>query len=223
MNQRLSALMLCLPGALLSGCNSTAPSAPQTPTTIQTTANGLRALPGPRVAHPGEYRVARYQRVPGGDNAYRATYTHKRLADYAEQLAMELMQRLTVRGDKAELHIGVASFVELSASLRRTSPLGNKLAESLIAEVQAYGVPVVDYKAMNVVELDAQGDYLFSRQRSRLPKGRRIDYVLAGTIERSGRGATINARIVSLAGGEVIASASGFVPQVVIQDLFPRG
>lgn len=152
-------------------------------------------------------------------NSYQPRYTHKKLDDYAEQITMELMKR--ARSLHGGSRVGIASFVELDASLETTSPLGNQLAESFIKEVQEYGVPVVDFKTRGGVRVTPSGDLAFSRDSWDLSKVP-LDYVLSGTMLRNEKGVNVSARIVSVDDNVVVASASGFIPHFVVNSVIPE-
>ena len=152
-------------------------------------------------------------------HSYQPKYTHKNIGEYAEQLAMELMRQ--ARQLDAKSRIGVASFVALDASLQQTNALGNQLAESLMREMQAYGIQVVDYKMMNRINVDQEGDRIFSRNRFKLRRAD-MDYVLAGTMHRNEKGVRVNARIVSLDSQSVVASAKGFIPHFIVNEVVPE-
>ena len=151
---------------------------------------------------------------------YNPDYTHKQLASYAEQLTMRLMENNTALSKASR--VGIASFVELNHDLRQATVLGNQLAEVMITELQDFGVPVVDFKLTGNIDVGNSGDFVFSRKSRELSGSLEIDYLLAGTVIRNQKGATVNARIMSATSHEVIASASLFIPQFVVEQLSPR-
>ncbi|WP_088332283.1 FlgO family outer membrane protein [Lacimicrobium sp. SS2-24] len=153
------------------------------------------------------------------DNGYQAGYIHKTLNDYAEQLAMGLVHSLAE--PSAQGRVAVGSFVELDTSLTTTSVLGNQLAEKLVAQLQEFGLAVVDIKTMPVIEVGRDGDRVFSRDVRNLSRKQQLDYVVSGTLIRNSRGIQINSRMVSLKDQQVVASASGFIPRVVADSLVP--
>lgn len=152
-------------------------------------------------------------------NSYQPKYTHKTVDDYAEQITMKLMSQ--ARYLDAGSRIGVASFVAFDRTLQRTDALGNQLAESFIKEVQAYGLPVVDFKMMSGIEVRRDGDIVFSRQARDLTQTQ-VDYVLSGTMHRNEKGVRVNARIVSLEEKTVVATARGFIPHFVVNEVVPN-
>lgn len=150
---------------------------------------------------------------------YSPQFTHKGLTDYAQQLAMKLVQN----GPKlnSTLTVGVASFVAFDQSLSQTSVLGNQLAEVLMGEVQQFGLSVVDFKITDGISVGSQGDLVFSRSAARLAQNQAIEYILSGTLISNEKGVNVNARIVSLQNKQVISSASILIPHFMVRDLQP--
>lgn len=152
------------------------------------------------------------------NSSYKPRYTHKLLNDYAEQITMQLMQK--AKRLVTQSTIGVGSFVMLNRDLQTTSILGNQLAESFMNEVQAYGISVVDFKTMDGVAVESNGDLVFSRESRLLDP--EMDYVLSGTMQQTVRGIQINARIIQFEDKVVVASAKGFIPHFVVSSLMPE-
>ncbi len=145
--------------------------------------------------------------------------THKALNDYAASLAMALMDG-SVQVNTDEL-IGIASFVRLNRSLRETTVLGNQLSEYLIAELQQYGLGVVDFKLANSLDVTDYGDLALSREGRRIAKRMEMDHILTGTLVEQPRGVNVNARIISIDQQRVVASANVFIPAFVVTSLVP--
>ncbi|GGF53717.1 FlgO family outer membrane protein [Alteromonas lipolytica] len=145
--------------------------------------------------------------------------THKALNDYAASLAMSLMEG-SVQVNTNQL-IGIASFVRFNRSLRETTVLGNQLAEYLIAELQHYGLGVVDFKLANTLDVTPYGDLALSREGRRIAKRMEMDHVLTGTLVEQPRGVSVNARIISLEKQRVVASANVFIPSFIVTSLVP--
>ena len=143
--------------------------------------------------------------------------THKRLNDYASQLAMGLMENATRLSQKDM--VGVASFVRLNQSLSESTVLGNQLSEYLITELQDFGLAIVDFKLMGGITVTPVGDFVLTRSGEALAKQVEMDHVVTGTIIEGERGVRVNARIVSLKNKQVVASAAVFIPAFVVMDL----
>lgn len=154
--------------------------------------------------------------MPVPRTSYRPAYTHKALSDYAEQMTMNLLQK--TRHITPNSRIAIASFVDFSQDLQTTSVLGNRLSESFMAEMQSYGLSIVDYKAMQSIEVTKDGDLFFDRSG---PRGQ-MQYVLTGTLHRSSRGVEVNARIVNIYDQVIVATTKGFIPHFVVSSLSPE-
>lgn len=153
-------------------------------------------------------------------NNYSPHYSHKKLHDYAEQIAMNLMSKAKMLNIDTKL--AVASFVNLDSSLRTSSVLGNQLAESFINEMQAYGVSVVDFKLMPQIVVTESGDFVFTRSAMEMMTNSQMDYVLTGTLQQNEKGVLVNARIVNFDSQVVVSSATGFIPHFIVSSLTPE-
>lgn len=152
---------------------------------------------------------------------YTPDITHKALNDYAEQLAMSLMDGAVLLN--TEELIGVASFVRFNHSLRESTILGNQLSEYLIHELQQYGLGVVDFKLSRTLDVTEHGDLALTREGQRLAKRLQMDHILTGTLVELPRGVNVNARIVAVDQQRVVASANIFIPSFVVTSLVPTG
>jgi TolB-like protein len=150
---------------------------------------------------------------------FRPSFSHKSLADYAGQLSMQLLRNSA--GMKKDDLIGVASFVRLDKSLQQTNILGNQLAEYFISEIQQFGLAVVDFKMTSTLNITQRGDFVFSREALKLAENMKMDHMLSGTMIDKSKGVQINARIISIENGRVVASASVLIPHFIAQSLRP--
>lgn len=140
-----------------------------------------------------------------------------RLSEYTEQMAADLQN--DVRGMQVEQTIVVASFVHLDSTLQTTDALGIQLAESFINDLQQIGLPVADHKLMGVLNVNEKGDFAFSRDTGQFYNEVNIGYVLTGTMQKKSKGLVVNARLINYTTNKVIASASKFLPNVVVNNL----
>jgi TolB-like protein len=150
---------------------------------------------------------------------FRPSFSHKSLADYVGQLSMQLL-RNSADMKKDDL-IGVASFVRLDRSLQQTNILGNQLAEYFISEMQQFGLAVVDFKMTSTLNITQRGDFVFSRDSLALAENMKMDHMLSGTMIDKSKGVQINARIIAIENGRVVASASVLIPHFIAQSLRP--
>ncbi|WP_218355345.1 FlgO family outer membrane protein [Alteromonas lipotrueiana] len=145
-----------------------------------------------------------------------ASQTHKPLYDYADQLAMKLMA--SASGLKTA-KIGITSFVRLNASLQQTTVLGNQLAEYLMVGLQDYGVSVIEYKLAPSLAVTPYGDIALTRDARMLKTSASIDHILTGTLVEMPRGVQVNARIVAIETGQLVAATSLQIPAFMVTSL----
>tara|TARA_R110000772_G_scaffold13210_7_gene39445 strand:+ start:7368 stop:8360 length:993 start_codon:yes stop_codon:yes gene_type:complete len=173
-----------------------------------------KKVPGPaQSASIESNELGRYTSSHGGIFAN----SKVQLSDYTRQLAGKLAKFTALEGST----VGVASFVDFNETLRSSSSLGNQFAEGLATELPSYGVSVVDFKMTKYIEVSAMGDLALSRDGQKLNGQTNMDYVLTGTLVATHRGVKINSRVVSVEDNSVIAAASIFVPQGLLQQIQP--
>jgi TolB-like protein len=139
------------------------------------------------------------------------------LGEYTQQMAAELQK--DVQGMHVDAPIVVASFVHLDSSLQTTNTLGIQLAEFFINDLQQIGLPVADHKLMGTLDVNAKGDFAFSRDMEQFYSYVDIGYVLTGTMIKNSRGLIVNARLVNFKTNAVVASSSKFLPNIVVNGL----
>lgn len=139
---------------------------------------------------------------------------HKQLADYVEQMVMAMMPQLQQRDVHA---IAVTSFVEFDDSLERSTILGNQLAEDFMAEARKQGLAVVDFKQTGKIRVTRHGDFSFSRNADALNDKLKPEYILSGVVRYGAEHVKINARLVSVADNQVVASSDGQLPYFVVK------
>lgn len=146
--------------------------------------------------------------------------THKRLGDYASQLAMGLMDNAT-KLSSSDL-IGIASFVRFNRSLQEPTILGNQLSEYLMTELQDYGLAVVDFKLTKSLSVTPYGDLALSRDAIDIARQVEMDHIVTGTMIEDERGVRVNARIIAVSNKQIVASASVFIPGFIVSGLYPQ-
>ena len=139
------------------------------------------------------------------------------LHEYTQQMAAELQR--DVLGIQVDAPIVVASFVDLDSSLQNTNTLGIQLAEFFINDLQQIGLPVADHKLMGTLDVNAKGDFAFSRDMDQFYNYVDIGYVLTGTMIKNSRGLIVNARLINFKTNVVVASSSKFLPNIVLNGL----
>jgi TolB-like protein len=114
--------------------------------------------------------------------------------------------------------IAITSFVCLD-NFQPTTRLSNILSEGLLHEMQVRGYKIIDFKTMDNIKIDSKGDFLFSRNISKLRKTLNIDYALTGTYVKYRSGTVVNARIIDLKTHVILSSAQIFVPKQVMKHI----
>lgn len=141
------------------------------------------------------------------------------LGEYVEQIATDLLQNMLVPVGGAS--VGITSFVEFSTNLSSINMVGAILAEEFIFELQRNGIMVVDYKVQDSVEVKGSGDFIFSRNNTKLTLNGVMKYVLVGTLIYNKQGIWVNARIVDIESKEVVSSAKKLVPYFILDSIVP--
>lgn len=156
---------------------------------------------------------------------YRNINSNHSAAATVNQLISALSNQLTQNKDFINIEeskIAITSFVCLD-NFKSVSRLSNILSENLIHEMQVRGYKIIDFKTMNNIHIDNKGDFLFSRDISKLRTDLNIDYALTGTYVKYKSGIVVNARIVDLKTHIVYSSAQIFIPKRVIKRIIPTG
>ena len=108
--------------------------------------------------------------------------------------------------------IAITSFVALN-NFDKTTIVSNIISENLIHELQVRGYKVIDYKTMDTIKINKDGDFVFSRDTNKLRKQYDINLVLSGTCTSYKRGLVINARILDMRDHSVVSTAQIWVPK----------
>lgn len=172
---------------------STAESSPFTMKPIRTSANALHNLPAPE----------------------------RNINFYVRGLMQDLISNLQFVNETTP--VAVTSFVMLDSDYQSATLLGNQIAESLVHEIHKFGIPVIDFKTSSTIQIDEQGDYIFSRNPEKMTEDLPIHYVFGGTMVKHQGGYLVNARVVGLNSKAVVASAQSFIPSAVSNALIDHG
>ncbi|MCJ8294157.1 MAG: FlgO family outer membrane protein [Colwellia sp.] len=149
------------------------------------------------------------------DKGFTPQYHHKLLTDYVEQLAMKLTD--SIQSPSHLTPIAIASFVSFNESLHQAGPAGNQIAELLYAELQSFGLVMLDYKTSEFINITRSGDFVFDRNEYYdYYGGENLDYVLSGTLITVERGLLVNARIISTRDKHVVAAAKLLIPNFAL-------
>lgn len=151
---------------------------------------------------------------PTANDEVYSFHTHQLVDGYTDRLAHDLFKNL--RGRDITQSVAVTSFVNLDGTLQNTQKLGNLVSESLLGQVQAYDIPIIDIHLMGGVSITSTGDYAFSRDINEMLYSHKAGYVLSGVLIRNERGFTVNARIMDLRTKHIVSAASTFIPSYVV-------
>lgn len=135
----------------------------------------------------------------------------KNITHYVRGIMHDLVENLTEV--TSQTPIAVTSFVFVDSDLQTTSLLGNQVSESFVHEIHQFGIPVVDYKLMDNLKITDKGDFVYSRDYTKLSSSVEIDYILTGTLAKHVGGYLLNARIIDIQTKSIVSSAQGFVPE----------
>ena len=119
---------------------------------------------------------------------------HKTLANYVEQMALDLVDTLESENDEdtPNINIAVTTLVDLDASLNNSNQLGNQISETLIHQLQKFGYSIVDFKTTDNIDVNSRGDFAFSRDIAKLSEDQMASHVLAGTLIYRHNGVIVN-------------------------------
>lgn len=143
------------------------------------------------------------------------------IAGYVNRLTSFIADQLNQNknfDDIEDIPMAILSIVAMN-DFKKTSPITKRISENLIHEMHVRGYKVIDYKAMSQIEVDENGDYLFSRAIKDLKNQRMISYALSGTYTTYKDGIAINCRIIDIKTSVVLSTAQVFVPTMVLKSV----
>jgi len=152
---------------------------------------------------------------------YKNNVARVNVAGYVNIIASSIAQQLGQNKDFENLQetpIAIMSIVDMN-DFKKTSPIAKRISENLIHEMHVRGYKVVDYKTMSQIEIDQNGDYVFSRAIKDLKNQRVITYALSGTFANYRDGMAINCRIIDIKSSLVLSTAQVFVPRKVLKSI----
>lgn len=143
---------------------------------------------------------------------------HKTLANYVEQMALDLVDTLESENDEdtPNINIAVTTLVDLDASLNNSNQLGNQISETLIHQLQKFGYSVVDFKTTDTIDVNNRGDFAFSRDIAKLSEDQMASHVLAGTLIYRHNGVIVNTRVINVKTKQIAASSRKLIPLYVL-------
>lgn len=196
---------------LLAGCTA------QQPVPVQVESLGQSALQQLRGTDASEVNLVAGQ--PAGlvlvAEQAQSDPVSEAVALMAQQLSVGLQEQRIRR-----LPMAVLPFVDLDRTdVPASNPLGERIAETFIYQLQQGQYNLVDYRA---VSLNTTEKPLLSRQSlSLLYSSYRIYFVLTGTYARYPDGVVLNARVLDTTTRQVLASAQAHLPKERLEGEFP--
>ena len=143
------------------------------------------------------------------------------VAGYLNTIASSIAEQLGQNKDFTKMQetpMAILSIVDMN-DFKKTSPAAKRISENLIHEMQVRGYKVIDYKAMNQIEIDKNGEYVFSRAMKDLKNQRVATCALSGTYAKYKDGMVINCRIIDIKTSIVLSTAQVFVPRKVLRKI----
>jgi len=151
-------------------------------------------------------------------------YTYKdnvgkiNVAGYVNRITSYIADQLSQNKNFKDIKnhpLAIMSIVDMN-DFKKTSLITKKVSENLIHEMHVRGYKVVDYKAMSSIEVDSDGDYLFSRAIKDI-KNQKLSYALSGTYAEYNGGLVVNCRIIDIKSSTVLSTAQVFIPKKIIK------
>lgn len=112
----------------------------------------------------------------------------------------------------------ITSFVNLH-KFKDSSNFGRVFSENLITQINKSGFKVVDFRNQKFVSINREGEFLLSRDASKLISNVKNRFALVGTYSKYGNGLLINMRILDNKNGTVITSSTVAIVNEHIQKL----
>lgn len=211
-------MMRVLAGALLlvlSGCSLQS----QQPVSVRLESLGDGAVQQLRGAVPADGEAVPFDNAPAPLSRVAEEASVDPLSEAVAQLAQQLATGLAEHRIK-RLPMAVLPFADLDrAQVPLSNPVGERIAENLIYQLQQGRYNLVDYRA---VSLNTTEKPALSRQSLSLLNSRyRIYFVLTGTYARYPQGIVLNARVLDTTTRQVLASAQTHVPDGRLEGASP--
>lgn len=115
----------------------------------------------------------------------------------------------------AQSAVAVSGFVS-QEDYRSQDEFGRLLSETMMFQLNQYGLKVIDFKALPFIRITPQGDISTSRDYRQLGSRIAARYLLHGTVSHTSGGRLINARLLSMGDNTLVASAQQFIPEYLV-------
>jgi TolB-like protein len=135
---------------------------------------------------------------------------------YIDKLSDDLVKNSF--SNESASNMAVTSFVRLD-DFKATSRISNILSENLVHKMQKRGFKIVDFKTMKNITVNPSGDFVFSRDISKLHTDLSVEYVITGTYIEYRTGMVVNARIINLTDHIILSTAQIFIPRHIVKSI----
>lgn len=152
-------------------------------------------------------------KIKSSGDLYAPTTNFQSLAEYSEQMAYVLKQKLT----KQELNksIAVPPFLSLVPHYQQSTILTKDLPEFFIADLQNAGLPVAEYQLTPKINQESDYHDLYND----LQDSESFGYVLKGTVRPATNGVMLYVKIIDLQDKTVIASTAKQLPAYLVSSM----
>jgi TolB-like protein len=135
------------------------------------------------------------------------------LQQHMSALAYRLVS--SAHGLDAQSGIAVSGFVS-QEDYRSQDQFGRLLSETMMFQLNQYGLRVVDFKALPFIRITPEGDVSTSRDYRQLSGKIGARYLVHGTVSETLGGRLVNARLISMGDNSLVASAQQFIPDYLV-------
>ena len=168
-------------------------------------------------AHPLLVEATRTGPLALAKQGYHAPIPVLHIGDYVRNMAQDLVSNMENINPKTP--VAVTHFALLDSDLMQSNLLSLQIAESLMHEFHQFRIPVIDFKSTDYIRITERGDFYLTRDHTELEPNVAIDYVITGTLLHHQGGVLVNARVLSVANQQMVASAQSIIPAAVVDAL----
>lgn len=152
------------------------------------------------------------------DAAHRQALAEETLLAHSQKLANSLFANLQPLpyGKLAVVSFTELQSLTLSEANQPLNMLGLQLQESMITISAQRGFQVVEIRAGKEISLSANHEGYLSREQSAIADSQDIRYMIVGTLFEGTDNTTVNARILDVQQGVIVAAVSDQIPNAII-------
>lgn len=138
------------------------------------------------------------------------------LQQHMSALAYQLVS--SIHNVDAQSGITVSGFVD-QQDYRSQDDFSRLLSETMMFQLNQYGLRVVDFKTLPFIRITPEGDISTSRDYRQLSSRIGAKYLVQGTVSATTGGRLVNARLVSMGDNSLIASGQQFIPEYLVASM----